>query len=310
MDNAFIEIACSFCGSAKHKVFDRLDGFTIVRCKKCNFHFTNPRPRPEDLPGYYDEAYFKDERHIDKFYDKGGKLKEYPPDIAGITMVENFVEKRGKILELGAAYGHFLKQLNDIGWDTEGIEISEDAVSIARKMYGLEMFCGELKDFHTSSRYDVIFMNQTLEHVPDPAYVLDRCRDLLQASGVLIISVPNIKSVDIKFNKERRRLSYDLPRHLNHFSQAFLNKELQKRNFSILETDLYYPAFILKWLERRKYTQAQTTKNNHNTRSTTAEINQKPLYKKSLSRKGKLLQMISQVFPGWKFTITARKDGE
>ena len=59
-------ITCDFCGSAEavpvarqadklHRTTDEL--FTIVRCKECGLHYTNPRPSAHEIGRYYAENY-------------------------------------------------------------------------------------------------------------------------------------------------------------------------------------------------------------------------------------------------------------
>ncbi|CAN0531624.1 unnamed protein product, partial [Scytosiphon promiscuus] len=120
------------------------------------------------------------------------------------------------------------------------------AVKLAKSVYNLDIFCGTFDQFKPQKQFDVICMYQTLEHVPNPDFIIDRSYELLKKDGILVIEVPNIKAFDIKIDNERKRLSYDLPRHLNHFHPSFLSKEIKKRKFEILDIDLHYPSFILK----------------------------------------------------------------
>ena len=44
-----------------------------------------------------------------------------------------------------------------------------------------------------SSTYDVIFMNEVLEHMPDPINVLRDIHSYLKDGGILIVNVPDIE---------------------------------------------------------------------------------------------------------------------
>jgi 2-polyprenyl-3-methyl-5-hydroxy-6-metoxy-1,4-benzoquinol methylase len=308
MSHSLETIACPFCNSKNYSPFDSLDGFSIVKCNECKFVYTNPRPYISDLGNYYSEEYYLDERHKKKYYNEDGSLKNEESDSeAGITQIENYVDKRGRILEIGAARGSFLKELKKRGWETYGVEISESACKIAREQNGIDMFCGSFKEYDSSLLFDVICMYQTLEHLPDPKFVLEKAFEKLKPGGLLVISVPNLRSFDVQINKTRKRLSYDLPRHLNHFDHAFLKKELVKLGFHILETDLYYPKFIFTLIDKIspkrssvENSTAQPTEQNNNT-------GYPELYRYQTTWKGKLLKSISKLFPGWKFTIVAKK---
>ena len=305
MNKELIHVNCNFCNSKKYRYYDEWDGFTIVKCTNCGYCYTNPRPAPEQLKDFYNAEYFKDQRFGNGYFSDSGQLITPPVPVASIQMIEHYLERRGRILEIGAAFGHFLNQLKKLGWEVEGIEISEDAVRLARELYGLELYCGELSTYQTDKKFDVAYMNQTLEHVPDPKYIIKRCHDLLKENGILLIEVPNLNAFDIKFDRERRRLSYDLPRHLSHFTPAFLKKELRRSGFKVLETDRFYPKFILEF-QAKKHAKYITDKNQQHTTAGNIDGDIQ-LYRKKYSLKGRILKQISLFFPGWKFTITAQK---
>lgn len=305
-NNLYTHSECLFCGNAKFKHFDSVENWNIEKCGKCGYTFTNPRPTLEELPKFYDFNYFKDERHYKKFFNEDGSLRQDSDDYYNrIKIIESCVTKRGKILELGAAYGDFLVKLRDRGWETFGIEISEDAVKIAQEKNNINIYNGTLETFETNEKFDVICMFQTLEHLANPKYIIEKSYQLLNLGGIIVIEVPNVKAFDLKINKERKILSYDLPRHLSHFSPTFLQKRLHETKFTIISIDRYYPNFILNLFKKRNY---KTIQNEKKTEETIISNDlQIELLKDNTTWKGKLINKISILFSGWKFTIIAKK---
>lgn len=303
-------INCPLCSCDSYRYYDSLDGWQIVACNECDLKYTNPRPTIDSLPEYYSESYFQDERHVGKFYEKDGTLKkkDTSPYINRIQDVENFVTQRGSLLEVGAARGGFLNVLKDRGWKVKGLDISQDAVDFGKKEYGLDMFCGHFTDMPVDEKYDVICMYQTLEHLPDPGAVIAKSASLLNPWGLFIAEIPNLNAFDMKINKERRRLSYDLPRHLNHFSVKVLSKHLRSNGFEVINIDRYYPNFILELLNR-KNRNAEKHVSVSARKSINKESENKPLMKYASGWKNQLLRMNSRWFPGWRFTITAMRNG-
>jgi hypothetical protein len=151
-------------------------------------------------------------------------------------------------------------------------------------------------------------MYQTLEHVYNPAYVIKRSHELLNKDGLLVIEVPNIDSAEMWFNKERKHLTYDLPRHLTLFSPTTLSKYLITSGFKVEYIELAYPEFLNRILtvvskkRNNKVVAEVISERKLNSISTVL-----PMAKLSLSKKAKLLNFISSLFPGWRFTIVARK---
>ncbi|MBI1191901.1 MAG: methyltransferase domain-containing protein [Bacteroidetes bacterium] len=316
-------ICCSFCQSKQSSVHVREGQWTIVRCSNCGFCYTNPRPTMASLPRYYEESYFNDERHRLKFYNPDGSIRMESGEgyHNRIEDVERRVSARGKVLELGCARGFFLQTLKDRGWEVEGVEISADAVAIGRNHLGLNIHQGTLEDFTGTGPYDVVCMYQTLEHVPDPHYVMKRSRELLRQGGVFVAEVPNLTSFDMLGNPERRRLSHDLPRHLNHFTPEVLVRELEREGFREVQLSRYYPQFLVSILQGRNVGKpapppaadpgSSTAGASVKAASTSAVARDKaalpPLAIPASGWKQQALNGISRIFPGWRMTVSGLK---
>lgn len=305
-------VSCCFCHSNNYQKYDEVEGRTIVKCSKCGFCFTNPRPKVEFLSEFYTEEYFRDayDLRFDNFYNGDDNAAHSPVDYQQrITDIETHFERRGKVLEIGTANGNFLNALKQRGWKISAVEISKEAVELAKKIFDIDMFQGFYEDFETDEKFDVICMYQSLEHVPNPRFVLEKAYSQLNSGGIMVVEVPNLDSFDMRISQERRRLSYDLPRHLSHFNPSFLKKEMEKIGFKILDVDLYYPDFILKLF--KESAQKKVLSPDQSAISQTGSFCRSgvelPLAKKMENWKLKLLKGISRAFPGWRFTIIARK---
>jgi 2-polyprenyl-3-methyl-5-hydroxy-6-metoxy-1,4-benzoquinol methylase len=296
-------VKCPICKSNESRPKWQFNSWKVVRCKKCGFHYTNPRPPTEELSSYYSESYYTDERHRSKFYEEGGevKIEQGQNYLNRIADLEHYAEIRGKVLEIGAARGGYLIALKNRGWDVHGVEISADAVGKAKTMYDLDLFCGSLDQFQSAYLFDAVLMYQTLEHVPDPAAIIDKSASLLKNDGLLIVEVPNLDSFDFKTNRSRREMMLDLPRHLVHFDKKSLCALIKSKGFTILEVNLYLPFFVLKWLNRPvrpSFTPEEVVKNKESIPA---------MMTKSYGWKLGVLKILSSVLPGWRITVIAKK---
>lgn len=302
-------INCSFCGSPDHSLHYQEDEWKVVKCSNCGFVYTNPQPTPEALPYYYTEDYFKDKRHKSKFYNEDGSQKIIIEDYSNrIIDIENNVNSRGRLLEIGSARGGFLSVMRDRGWTVEGVEISSDAAELAQQK-GIETYVGIFDNFEPKQLFDAICLYQTLEHVHNPKGVLNKAFELLNPDGVLVVEVPNVKCFEFNYSKERKHLSYDLPRHLSHFDPKLLKQELEKMGFVNVHYELYPPKNLLRILHfinarKGKHKTEENTSKAAKSETNLAEI---PLMKRPLTSKGKLVTKYSGIFPGWRFTIYAHK---
>ena len=168
-----------YSSSSKDVFYERL-----LRCKKCGLIYASPRPKLELVLGGYHDA-------IDKEYisqESGRK----------ITFIESLKTIRkllpaGKLLDIGAASGIFVKVARDAGYDAYGIEPSYWMCEMAKKLYGVTVFPGIVESGKfDNEEFDIITMWDVLEHVPDPLSTLKEIRRILKPGGYLVINYPRI----------------------------------------------------------------------------------------------------------------------
>jgi methionine biosynthesis protein MetW len=107
-----------------------------------------------------------------------------------------WVPSGSKVLELGCASGYIGRHLIlEKGCQVTGIEVDKHAAHEARAA-GLTVIEGSLEDesFRASigERFDAILATDVLEHLRDPAVVLNNFKSWLLPAGRAIVAVPNI----------------------------------------------------------------------------------------------------------------------
>jgi 2-polyprenyl-3-methyl-5-hydroxy-6-metoxy-1,4-benzoquinol methylase len=119
------------------------------------------------------------------------------------------------------------------GWDAIGTEFNEETASHATNAYGLKIFPGDIAQHKLKSEsIDAININQVLEHLKNPHEVIKESHRLLRSGGIVIISVPDLRSPQFTLGKENWFL-LDLPYHLFHFTEEGLSKLLRKNDFTV-----------------------------------------------------------------------------
>lgn len=105
--------------------------------------------------------------------------------------------RHSRILDLGCGNGLMSRYLGERGYRVHGVDISCEAIRLARQATTLpnvtfEVAAAEkLRESHL--RYDVIICSELLEHLDDPQSLISVVRDLLYRDGKLIVTVPNGK---------------------------------------------------------------------------------------------------------------------
>jgi SAM-dependent methyltransferase len=216
------EQACIVCGghlgpavARPRSSYAELGAYRIDACADCGAGATMPRPTEEELERCYEATYgysTHDLIEVEKCRRAAAIL-----DWSGV--------RTGKILDVGCMFGFLLDEARARGLVVQGIELSSSAAQAARDK-GHQVFTGTLEGFaaqHPKARFDAIYAQHVLEHIPDPRAFLATAKQLLAPGGRVVICVPN-------FEARLRRLTpsgwgwYQVPVHLHHFSSRALQR--------------------------------------------------------------------------------------
>lgn len=100
-------------------------------------------------------------------------------------------KQSGQLLEIGSAEGHFLHVAQQY-FQVEGIEYSEYAAQKATALLHIPITCGDIQTiFLKQHAYDVIIVFNILEHLRNPAAVVQKLYTSLKKGGILVGSVPH-----------------------------------------------------------------------------------------------------------------------
>lgn len=184
----------------------------------------NPNQSLNDYSLLYPANYYKQTKGVSVIFEKLF-LRERK------ALVEAF-KKKGKLLDIGCGEGKFLEAMGKNGWLVFGIEPSasfEDAPM--KKEINLQQNRLTANHFENES-FDVITLWQVLEHLDTPKEYLGIIRNILRKDGVLVISVPNLESLQFRFSRHKW-FHLDLPRHKWYFTVPALSKLLRECHFQV-----------------------------------------------------------------------------
>lgn len=206
--------------------------FEVRVCPGCGGGTTLPAAGPEELAGFYPEAYGPHSRA-----GASGPLARATMAARLRTRLFRRLSRRGSgagagaepgaMLDVGAGSGDLAEVLRARGWSVVALEPSAAACERARAR-GLDVRPGTLESAELpADSFDAVVFHHSLEHVPDPVADLRRACHLLRPGGAVAIAVPNFDS------PQRRRLgadwwALDVPRHRFHFSEEALRRALRQ----------------------------------------------------------------------------------
>jgi SAM-dependent methyltransferase len=235
---------CPLCGAAARRAFavgDRNrestdEVFAYARCGSCRTVFMlDP---PSDLARYYEGDYY----HFDAAGEPEWKHNQVRLDSAAyrVRLLLEHVAP-GPLIEIGAGTGAFAAAAKAAGFDVTAIEMDEACCRYLREHEGVAAICSDrpLAVLDSLPPARVVAMWHVLEHLPNPADVLERIAAQLEPGGVLAIGVPNASSLQFRLMGSRWP-QVDAPRHLCLMPpDALLRKgeQLGLRGVAITTTD-------------------------------------------------------------------------
>ena len=81
-------------------------------------------------------------------------------------------DKKSRILDIGCGQGHFLFYLLSEGFgNVAGIDNSPEQVAFCKKHVTQNVFCSDYESWLNGKQYDVIVMNELLEHILKPKII-------------------------------------------------------------------------------------------------------------------------------------------
>jgi len=241
-------VSCCLCNNDKFNLYLKVsvnNKFVyIVRCVNCGLIFQNPMLSDKERLELYSKDYFEhgylDKENQNGLYDNATFLFE---------RLLKYCNK-GRLLDIGAASGAYVRAAIDKGWEAYGIELSPLAVTFAKDYWKVDLIQGTLEEAHFRNNFfDVIILIHTLEHLPHPLKTLKEINRILKRTGILYVGVPNIASYKAKKLGEKWG---DLKpaEHLFFFSPKTLKLLFKKAEFDIIRIDTSISVVDLEGLQK------------------------------------------------------------
>lgn len=164
--------------------------FPLTECRACGLRFLRVQPDQAGLAELYGAEYFEKDFRCGR--SDSGYFSEQAFREENRGLLDDFARLRapGRMLEVGCAGGWLLATAIERGWDARGVELSSEAVAHAHSL-GLEVFHGDLPGAALrSASFDLVYLGDVLEHVPDPRRVMDEVARVLAPAGYLYLRGP------------------------------------------------------------------------------------------------------------------------
>jgi SAM-dependent methyltransferase len=201
---------CRICDSEATLWMDRGD-LALYRCARCGFvsgeasHYV---PADERYEGYY----------------------RSPVPSAPEARYDEWLARaeaeagRGRLLEVGAGSGGFVRVALARGWKVDATEISGSGVEMLRET-GATVFAGDVgAACYPEGMFDLVVSLEVLEHLPIPLGHLHELWRVTRPGGLLLLTTPNFNGLSRWWLGIRWRVID--PEHLGYFSPVTLSRAL------------------------------------------------------------------------------------
>jgi SAM-dependent methyltransferase len=197
--------SCVLCGHRSFRAVARFKNRSYFECERCGM-IGQKRHSGSDYLTAYNARYFSEE--YQKQYGK-----TYLEDFSNIeargegriARITRLAPAKGRLLDIGCAYGPFLKAARDAGWDARGIDICPEAVDYVRDRLGIPALAGDiqeiplddpfLKEGIGNGGFDAVSLWFVIEHFEALKDLLAKIKRLLKIGGVLAASTPSGKGI-------------------------------------------------------------------------------------------------------------------
>ena len=220
--------SCAVCGKSSETELFHKNSFRIVKCNECGLVYVNPRLSKQDVSDLYNWNLISPLQ-----YYRENQEGDYITFQERVKEIERLYGKKGTMLDIGCNIGTFLKAAKELGWDCYGVDINKEVEEECRKI-GMKFFSAPLEEIKFKEEFfDVIIMNDLIEHMHDPRELLNHAYALLKKEGLIFIVTPDVGSITAHLlSKKWHHLKPN--EHLIYFSKATIKRLLEECRFTII----------------------------------------------------------------------------
>jgi 2-polyprenyl-3-methyl-5-hydroxy-6-metoxy-1,4-benzoquinol methylase len=214
------------------------------------------KPNTADLDAYYAEKYYQqglgsyelkyNEQELAFFK---AKLDQRYAVLSKYLRTGN--SSQISMLDVGCGEGYALSFFRSLGWWVKGFDFSAAGVN-SKNPHCLDVLStGDVfklleAEIASGKKYDVVWLQNVLEHVIDPVHLLEQLKQLLLPEGTAVITVPNdcsdLQCLALEENYVDDAFWVAPPDHLSYFNSETLPELAAKTGWDVLDMTADFPV--------------------------------------------------------------------
>jgi 2-polyprenyl-3-methyl-5-hydroxy-6-metoxy-1,4-benzoquinol methylase len=235
--DAFIEVPCPACLSARREPSFEKFGFAFVKCMDCRTAYMSPRAPAAMLGEFYGRSVLYEywDKYIFPASREARKAKIFRPRVQRISeLCDRLGVSRKTLVEVGAAHGMFCEEAMAAKAFGRVVAVEPgQALAESCRALGIETINLPVEALEGVTGVNVVASFEVVEHLFSPRDFLAKCRDILAPGGLLVLTCPNFEGFDIQVLGAASE-SLDAE-HVNMFNPDAMALMMKGCGFDILE---------------------------------------------------------------------------
>lgn len=212
--------------------------FSVYRCDQCGFAQLSPAIPPAELENLYTQYYPRKDISVASIEASVIRHEDWLRGNPSIYL--QFAQPNSKVLDIGCGDGSSLLTIQSCGAEAYGTEFDHNVIAPAEQL-GLNIHIGDLNTIPQPDEwFDVITMNQLLEHVTDPQAFLRQVKKKLKPGGQIVVTTPQFGSLPQRCSG-RRWVNWHIPFHLNFFNKHSIKRLVQQSGLTVERIRTFTP---------------------------------------------------------------------
>lgn len=216
-----------------------------VELNEYGFFSLTQKPSEQELEKYYADKYYQNGSVYQPSYsDEELQYCHNKIEQKYQCILEHGLLKEGQqhsLLDVGCGEGFTLKHFKQLNWNVKGLDYSSHGCQTINPDYSQYLTQGNIYEnigllIANNERFDVIWLDNVLEHVLHPLELLKSLHKLSTPNGFLVIEVPNDFSIVQNYLLKNNFIDSDFwvvePDHISYFNKQGLETICQHANWS------------------------------------------------------------------------------
>ncbi len=175
-----------------------------------------------------------------------------------IHKMQKKLKRNLRLLDAGCGDGYWLLRLSEIdGLDLTGVDYNVIRIERAKQVApSIRLLVGDLACLEKQEPFDIVLLNQVIEHVKEDRRILELMRNLLNENGVLILGTPN-EGGFFQQRKLRKTGEIEHTDHVHFYTEKEIAQKIQGAGFRIdsVMREVFYVGNdrLYYWLTARDF---------------------------------------------------------